>query len=146
MVALVAVLCVVGVPITSFAVSSEIGIEGCVLDSPWIDSNCTSNRSTARTAYDEAGNPRVELRAGYYNGYQYGWGRSLAGSCCSYNYFQVSFDGGKTVALSKRFEDYSYSPAYPASSDPTEDFVHVKSLFTSHHLRNGIALLGGRKL
>lgn len=122
--ALVIVLSVLGVPVTSFAISTE----GCVLDSPWIDSNCTSNRSTVRTAYDETGNPRVELRTGYYNGYQYGWGRSLAGSCCSYNYFQVSFDGGKTVALSKRFEDYSYSPAYPASSDPNRRFRACQEL------------------
>lgn len=123
MVAMIAVLCMMGsLPVSAESphkskTSGEVGIEGCEYWDSWIDANCTYNRSTV---YPWLG---VELRKGYYNGKQYGWGRFTASDPDDYLRFEVSFDGGRTVAThAEATPAMGATWAYPTSSDPNRKF------------------------
>jgi hypothetical protein len=113
-----AVMGFLGVPAVSHA--AEVGTQACTFYGSWLtDTDCTANRSTV-LSIDNA-----ELRVGYYNGQQFGWGRLTTSSPGYTLYFYVSFDGGKTI----HDHDYISSGsslittwAHPTSSDPNRRF------------------------
>jgi hypothetical protein len=117
-IAMVAVMGFLGVPAVSHA--ADVGAQACEIYNAWLsDPDCTTNRSTVRTISN------AELRVGYYNGQQYGWGRLTTSSSGYTLFFDVSFDGGQTIGT----YDYITSGtstittwAYPASSDPNRRF------------------------
>lgn len=87
-----AMLFVASIPMTSFAATDQIKdvkTSACDYGNGWINPDCTTNRSTIYSI------PGGELRVGYYNGKQYGWGKLTSGSGL---WFDVSNDGGKTIA------------------------------------------------
>ena len=110
-------LCLIGAPVTAKAARNQSGALACTFQGAWLeDANCTSNRSTVYTV----GNG--ELRTGYYNGVQYGWGRLEAGDY-ELLHFQVDLDGDR---VPDEFQATSgagnFTWAYPASASSDRAF------------------------
>lgn len=108
-------------PVSAQATTNKMTMN-CTSDfsGPWLlEPDCTYNRSTIYAV----GNS--ELRVGYYNGKQYGWARLTAYSPNQYVMFQISEDGGKTVAnATTAYQQYNhrYTYGYPTSSSDSRRF------------------------
>ncbi|QKI83382.1 hypothetical protein [Kroppenstedtia eburnea] len=96
------------------AKADSIGTQAffCFTDSNgWLNNpDCTTNRSTIYRTKN------VELRVGYWNGKQYGWGRLIAGDTV---YFQVDLNGDRRVDIGSMCmlcDPGTYTNAYPTSS------------------------------
>ncbi len=115
-IALVLVLGTVGVPATSWA--AEIGASACEYANGWIDPGCATGNSTVFEYWEG------ELRIGYYNGKQYGWGRWRAGYPQQFKqlYLEVDLDGDRHYDDISAVMSNGYTWGYPTSPDRKRAF------------------------